>query len=84
MEGFGLKSESIRSFSKGRYKSKSFDKNIDSKGNNFNYNKNGEFINYYINVFTINSIIYDIRKVLLYLKEKKVYYILKNIIIKLK
>ena len=84
VKGSKLKSKSIRSSSKGRYKSESSDENINSKSNNFNYNKNEKSINYYINVFTIDSIIYDIRKVLLYLKKKKVYYVLKSMIIKLK
>ena len=71
-------------FLKERYKSELFDENINSKGSDFNYNENEESINYYISIFTIGSIIYDIRKVFLYLKEKKVYYVLKNIIVKLK
>ena len=62
----------------------SFDENINSKGNDFDYNENKEFINYYISVFTIKGIIYNIRKVFLYFKKKKVYYVLKSIIVKLK
>ena len=84
MKGFELKSESIRNLLKGRYKLKSSNENIDSKGSDSNYNKNEESTNYYISVFTTSGIAYNARKVFLYLKEKKVYYVLKNIIAKLK